>query len=73
LRGKGRSYERSRPGDGSEVVSEDHPSIRREIVAPVLQSHGGRRAPVVDDEDLRRDHASVESIADSVAAERSRE
>ena len=64
--------ERTRTGDRREVVAEDDPAIRRQIVAAVLHAHGRCRAAVVDGEDLRRDEAPVEPIRDRVRAERGR-
>ena len=37
LRGERRTNQRSRPRNGREVVAEHHPSIRREIVATILE------------------------------------
>ena len=66
LRREDRADERARPGDRGEVVAEDDPAVGRDEVAPVVEPHGRRRAPVVEREDPPREEARVEAVADGV-------
>ena len=63
LRGEHRSHQRTRAGDGGEVVAEDDPLIGGLEIVAVAQALGGRGALVVQRHDARRDELGVEAVA----------
>ena len=69
LRGQRWSDERTRAGDRREVVAEDHPPVRRDKVASVIETDGRSRPPGVEREDLRRDQLAVKPIRDGVGTD----
>ena len=70
LRGQHRSDQRSRAGDGGEVVAEDDPFVGGLEIVAVAQPLGGRGALVVERHHARGDEFGVKAIADGVGAGR---
>ena len=64
LRREHRPDERSRPGDGGEVVTENHPAIRRHEIFAVVLHDGRRRSLIVEQKYLGRQPFAVKTIAD---------
>ena len=64
LRGQHRPDQRSGPGNGGEVVAEQHDPLGGMIVHAVAQPMGGRRVVVVQDGHLGRQEGPVEPIGD---------
>ena len=58
------------PGDGGEVVAEDHPFVGRLEIVPVVQAFGRRGAQVVECHDLGGDEFAVETEAHGIGADR---
>ena len=70
MRREHRPDQRSRPGDGCEVVTEHHPFIRRNKVASVFHAFGGRGAQGVKGQDFGCDKFAVKTIAHGISADR---
>ena len=68
MRGEDRAYERAGTGDGGEVVAEDNPFVGGDEVVAVVETFGGRGAPVVESHDAGGDEFSIETVADQVCA-----
>ena len=72
LRGQRGPHQRSRSGDGREMVAEHDPLIGGLEIVPVAQAFGGRRAAVVERHHFGGQERRVETVADKVNANRSR-
>ena len=62
LRRQHRPHQRPRPGDGREMVAEDHPLVRRHEVLAVAARHRGGRAAVVEGQHLGHQPGAVKPI-----------
>ncbi len=69
LGGEGGADEGPGSGDGREMMAEQNPPVRRDIVAAVFESLGGRLAIGVQSEHALRDETTVESVRDQVRAD----
>ena len=69
LRGEHRADQRSRAGDGGEMVAEDDPFIGGHEVVAVVEALGGRGAAVVESQHFRGDEFRIEAVADRVGAD----
>ncbi len=65
-----RADQRPRPGDGGEMVAEQHALVRRDIVEAVVAPYRRGRARRIDAQHARRDEQAVETIGDGIDAER---
>ena len=70
LRRQHRPHQRTRPGDGGEVVAEDDPLVGGLEIVAVAQPLGRRGALVVERHHARGDELRVEAVADGVGAGR---
>ena len=70
LRGQHRSHQRPRAGDRGEVVTVEHPLVRRHVVHAVVVPLGRRLAAVVEHEHLLGDELAVEAVGDEIRRER---
>ena len=70
LRGERGPDQRSRAGDGREVVAEDDPFVGGLEIVAVAQALGGRGAAIVQRHHLRGEERRVEAVADEVRADR---
>src|SRR5262249_22222414 len=70
LRSERGADERTRSGYGGEVMAEDHPAMRRDIVATVVEALGRRGARGIRRQHLRGDPGGVETVAEKVDADR---
>ena len=68
LRGQCWTDERPGPGDGREMMAEEHPFVGRDEIATVISALGGRGASVVQNEKFRRNESGVDPIGDQVKA-----
>ena len=68
LRRQHRPNERARPGDRSEMMTENHPAICRNKILSIFMRDRGRGALIVQDQDLRCQPFAVEAIADREGA-----
>src|SRR5262249_13531049 len=57
-------------GDRREVMAEHDPSVRRHVVATIVQALGWRHPIRIEREDLRRHPPTEEGVADQIAADR---
>jgi hypothetical protein len=62
LRRQSRPHQRSGAGDGREVMSEEHPSWRSDIVMPVGVRCAGSRAAIVERQSLRGNERAVVTV-----------
>src|SRR5262249_46316234 len=62
-------YQRSGAGNGGEVMTEEHPLRRRNVVVAVFVDMCGSGAGIVEREYLRGYEGAVEAIAESEHAE----
>ena len=62
LRRKHRPDERSRAGNGGEMMPEEHRAMRRMIVNAIMEPVRGRHARIVEREHFCRNHARIEAI-----------
>src|SRR5207244_12654324 len=62
--------QRTGPRNRSEVVTENHPTICRREVAPVVEPHRWRRPSGVEREHVARDELAVEPVCDGVRTQR---
>ena len=62
--------ERSRPGDGGEVVAEKHPLVRGLEVRPVLEPVRRRAVPAVERKHFRREKGAVEAVHEHIETAR---
>ncbi len=65
LGGQGRADERSRAGDGREVMPEDDPLVGRNIIPSVVAGHGRGDVAVVEHQHLRADPRPIVPIGES--------
>ena len=70
LRGQHRPHQRSRPGDGGEMVAEYDPLVGGFEIVPVAQALGRRGPLVVQRHHARRDELPVEAVGRGIAARR---
>jgi hypothetical protein len=68
LRGQHGAHERACPGNGREVVPEQHVLVGGNVVEPVVVTPGGRLAGAVQAEHLVGNEAAVVAIRDQVDA-----
>ena len=71
LRGQGRPHQRTGSRDGCEVMSEEHPSWRRNIVMPVCVSVRRSGATIIERQSLRGNERAVVTVGKGVHAQRS--
>ena len=64
LCGEHRADERAGTGDGSEMMPERHPAVRRHEILAVIHHERGRGAVVVEHENFRREPLAVKAITD---------
>ena len=69
LRRQHRSHQRSGAGDRGEVVTVEHPLVRRHVVHAVVVPLGRRLAAVVEHEHLLGDELAVEAVGDEIRRE----
>ena len=69
LGGQHRTHQRTRTGDGREVVTEQHPAVGRHVVGAVLEDLGRGGVVVPGFDDLHLDQPGIEPEADDVGAD----
>ena len=69
MRGQHRADQRTRPGDGRKVVSEDHPFVGRQKIPAIFQALCWRGALRVQRKNFRRDELAIEAISKGVRAD----
>jgi hypothetical protein len=69
LGGQRGAHQRTRAGDGREVVSEDDPLVRGHVIASVVEPLGRRSPGGVEGEDVARDEPAVEPVGDEIRAD----
>ena len=73
LRRQRRPHQRAGSGDRREMVSEQHPLRRRDVIVPVLQRVRGGDAPVVQRQRFRGDERAVIPVGERVDAQRAQQ
>ena len=69
LDGQHRADERPGPGDGGEVMAEQHPLVGRVVVLAVVERVGRRQAAVVEGGHLRGEEGAVVAVGDGQDAQ----
>ena len=69
LRRQNRADQRSGAGDGGKMVSEDHPLVGGNIIAPIVQPLGRGGTVRIEHEHFGRDEFAVEAVTDGVGAD----
>ena len=70
MRGEHRPDERSRPGNGREVMAEDDPFVRLYKILAVVVNLARRGAAVVERQHARGNPFGVKPVADGIGADR---
>ena len=70
LRRQHRPDQRSRPGNGREMMAEDDPFVRLDEIPAVVVDHARRGAAVVERQHARGNPFGVKPVADGVGADR---
>ena len=70
LGGQHRTDEWPRPGDGGEMVAEQHPPVGRHVVGAVVEDFGRGGVVVARAHDLHLDQPGIEPESDDVGADR---